>query len=127
MIAREGISLILAGVAITVVLLAGGVRFSSLVLTGLAGLFAVLTVFTTYFFRDPDRVVELQPGILIAPADGKILSVEPIEYYDFIDGPAVRVSIFLSIFDVHINRVPATGRVDLRQFPQGAILSGLQG
>jgi len=126
MIAREGIALILTGITVTVILLAGGVRFSSLIMTGLAGIFALLTVFTIYFFRDPDRSVELQPGILVAPADGRILSVEPIEHHDYIGGPATKISIFLSIFDVHINRVPASGVVDFVKFHQGQFFSAFK-
>ena len=126
MIAREGFILILAAAAITLILLAAGVRWSSLVLAGLAGLFAVLTVFTTYFFRDPDRSIEAQPLMLVAPADGTVISVDTLEHHEFVGGQAINVAIFLSVFDIHINRVPASGVVDFVDYHQGEFFSAFK-
>jgi len=63
------------------------------------------------FFRDPDRSVPAEPDLLVAPADGRVTHVEHIDRDPLIGGPAVRLSIFLSVLDVHINRSPWGGRV----------------
>jgi len=73
-----------------------------------------------YFFRDPERPIPPDADALISPADGVITNIEPVEEPDF--GPALRISIFLSIFNVHVNRSPRSGTVtNIRYFP-GAYL-----
>jgi len=72
------------------------------VLVALAGLL---------FFRDPDRAIPSQRNAVVAPADGRVSSVHEIEHFEPFDGPAVCIRIFLSVFDVHINRCPCHGRV----------------
>lgn len=71
----------------------------------IAGLCGVL------FFRDPDRSTPSQRNRMIAPADGRISSVHEVDHFEPFDGPATCVRIFLSVFDVHINRCPCHGRV----------------
>jgi phosphatidylserine decarboxylase len=79
---------------------------------------AVLLVFVLSFFRDPPRRLPSDPGLLVAPADGKVVELTPLEHEVFVGGPAVRIGIFLTIFNVHINRVPCHARViDLRYQP----------
>ena len=85
----------------------------------------VLLLFVISFFRDPPRQIPQQPGQLVAPADGKISEITELEHDDFIGGPAVRIGIFLSIFNVHINRIPSRSRViELRYMP-GLFLNAL--
>ena len=72
------------------------------------------TAWVAYFFRDPDRVTPLREGLVVAPADGRIVSldkVRPPQELGFGDTPRTRVSIHLSVFDVHVNRSPIAGRV----------------
>ena len=69
-----------------------------------------LTAFVAYFFRDPERVSPMAPGLLLAPADGKIVAVNPLQH-DLVQPSGTLVSIFLSVFDVHINRAPLSGTV----------------
>jgi phosphatidylserine decarboxylase len=64
------------------------------------------------FFRNPRRKIPAGPGILVAPADGRVLGVGTVVEEEYIAGPALKVSIFLSIFDVHLNRAPCSGRVE---------------
>ena len=64
-----------------------------------------------WFFRDPPRTIPTEPGVVVAPADGTVAEVAKLDYHPWVDGPAVRVGIFLSIFNVHVNRWPQTGRV----------------
>jgi len=78
----------------------------------IAGL--LLTVFVASFFRDPPRVVPLTKGLVVAPGDGRIVdvtTVEPPEELGLEPGQRVRIAIFLSVFDVHIQRAPIAGRI----------------
>lgn len=72
---------------------------------------AVVTVATLLFFRDPPRQTPTQRGVVVAPADGRISSVHDLEHFPPFDGPAVCVRVFMSVFDVHLNRSPCHGRV----------------
>ncbi len=67
--------------------------------------------YTFTFFRDPRRQIPAAPGIMVAPADGKVTEVAELESWPGIEGRALKISIFLSIFNVHINRAPCDGRV----------------
>jgi phosphatidylserine decarboxylase len=79
--------------------------------------FLALAGFVTYFFRDPERSIPEEPGVLLAPADGKIVAVSP-QQNDLAQPSGTLVSIFLSVFDVHINRAPMSGTVvDVRYQP----------
>ncbi len=64
-----------------------------------------------YFFRDPSRHVPSGPGLIVSPADGLVSEVTPVDDDPFLGGPAIRIGIFLSIFNVHINRAPLSCRV----------------
>ena len=63
-----------------------------------------------WFFRSPPRRIPTETGLVVSPADGKVVAIDEIEYDEFVGGPAVQVGIFLSIFNVHINRSPVAGR-----------------
>lgn len=112
MIARDGLGLIFIGLAVTIVLMLLSAWLENGVLSVLAFVGALLTLFVVFFFRDPERRCDRQPGLLVSPADGRILGVEKIGHHDFIGGDALKVSIFLSILDVHVNRMPADGTVE---------------
>jgi phosphatidylserine decarboxylase len=78
----------------------------------------LLWAFVASFFRDPERVIPTDPAALVSPADGTVTHVEEVSDADFPGGRALRVSIFLSVFNVHVNRNPRSGRVTrLRYFP----------
>jgi phosphatidylserine decarboxylase len=73
---------------------------------------ALIMVFFTFFFRNPTRVVEIDdPGLVIAPADGTIVVVEPVEEYEYFGDKRMQVSIFMSVFNVHANWYPVAGKV----------------
>ena len=98
-------------------------------LTGIAWLFwplLALTLWSVYFFRDPPRGVPQEEGLLIAPADGLVQmvteAVPPVEL-GLGDQPLTRVSIFLSVFDVHINRAPCAGTIDTMAYRSGKFLN----
>jgi len=79
-------------------------------------------LFLLWFFRSPDRKIEMDSGVLLSPADGKVMSVVPVEYDPLLGGPAMRVSIFMSVFSVHVNRAPCSGRVALVEYREGSFL-----
>jgi len=77
------------------------------------------------FFRNPRRTIPTEPGLVVSPADGKIAEITKLEHHEFIGGPAVRIGIFLSIFNVHINRVPVDARVIRLRYHPGKFLNAL--
>ncbi len=81
-----------------------------------------LTAFVLFFFRDPERAVPPDPTIIVAAADGLVVSVEEMEEPDFALGRRQRVAIFLSVFDVHVNRSPVAGRVVKTTYKSGSFL-----
>jgi len=83
--------------------------------------------FTFYFFRDPERRIPDRDDVLLAPADGRILSVETDMESPLGDGPVSRIVIFLSLWDVHVNRVPVTGKVDRIEYRPGRFLPAFSG
>jgi phosphatidylserine decarboxylase len=119
-VARAGLAEV---VAFSLVLLAAAILFSWLALVH--GLFAIplaltvfLWLFVLSFFRDPPRVVPADRNALISPADGTVTHVGESDEPDFPGGRAFRVSIFLSVFNVHVNRLPRAGRViGIHYFP----------
>ncbi len=92
-------------------------------LTALAA--AVLLVLIVWFFRDPPRRVPREPGQVVAPADGKVVEIVELEHDAFVGGPAVRIGIFLSIFNVHINRSPLAARCIRFEYSPGKYLNAL--
>jgi len=87
---------------------------------------ALITAWIVYFFRDPQRVTPLRPGLVVSAADGKISSIEkltPPAELGLGTEPRVRVSTFLSVFDVHINRAPVAGRIVRSLYVPGAFLN----
>jgi len=119
MVAREGLASIFIGAVLTIGFILTAVRYDNKVLLVVSLVFAILTLFTTFFFRDPHRSFTPHDNLLISPADGKIIAIENIKDNSFIGGKAVKISIFLSVFDVHINRIPATGMVDYVKYNPG--------
>ena len=122
MIARDGWTFIAVGVILTVVAIWMATRWDSRVAFGLSVLFALVTVYVAYFFRDPDRTVKLEPDMLVAPADGRIVVVDTLDSHPFVGDGTIQVSIFLSVFDVHVTRVPAAGTIDYVQYNPGRFL-----
>jgi phosphatidylserine decarboxylase len=85
----------------------------------------VVLCWLVYFFRDPRREIPADPLAVVSPADGTIAEVAEVDHYDFLDGPAVRVGIFLSIFNVHLNRAPRAGHVVGMHYKPGEFLNAL--
>ena len=81
------------------------------------------TFFICYFFRDPDRVVPNYTGCVVSPADGKVISAGLVDNSRFYEGSCIKVSIFMSIFNVHVNRVPHEGQVKKIHYYPGKFFS----
>jgi phosphatidylserine decarboxylase len=115
-----GGALVLAVIALVVAFVSGAA-----VAWVLAVLFVVLGLFFTFFFRDPHRVSPVDPHVVLAPADGRVLIAGPA-LADAAPAPGAeawkQISIFLSPMDVHVNRIPATGRITKVSYSAGRFL-----
>lgn len=87
---------------------------------------AFLIIFTLNFFRDPDRTVPNKSNIVVSPADGRVLFVKDVLDDKFINGKAKLVSIFMSPLNVHVNRIPITGKVEYVKYIQGEYLAAFE-
>jgi phosphatidylserine decarboxylase len=86
---------------------------------------SIVLVWSLAFFRDPRREAPSDDALLVAPADGKVTDVETVDESEFIGGPALRIGIFLSIFNVHINRAPCQARVEAITYRKGRYLNAM--
>lgn len=82
-----------------------------------------MAISIAWFFRDPQRSGERGEHLVIAPADGKVVAIADVEEPSFIRGPARRVSVFMNVFDVHVNRYPVDGTVEHRDYRPGKFLN----
>ena len=87
---------------------------------------AALGLFVISFFRNPRRVIPDAPGQIVAPADGKVVAIEELPHDDYVGGRAVLIGIFLSVFNVHINRSPVAARVIGLTYRRGKFLNALR-
>ncbi len=85
----------------------------------------IIWVWLISFFRDPTRHVPSEPNILVAPADGKITHVTELANDEAIGGPALRISVFLSVFNVHINRSPCKARIRSITYRKGEFINAM--
>ncbi|MEK6683259.1 MAG: phosphatidylserine decarboxylase family protein [Nitrospirota bacterium] len=106
----------LIGVTILTVVVAS---FKIIWLTVVMGALALQTF---WFFRDPDRIVPAGEGLIVSPADGRIIELSEVKEERFLKDRAIKVSIFLNLFDVHVNRIPCTGRIRGMHYQPGTFL-----
>jgi len=110
-IAREGYPLILGSVGATILLYLLGWSMAALVAL-------VVVAFVLQFFRDPERAIPSGPGLILSPADGRVIKVTEVHDERFLGGAARQICIFMSPLNVHVNRIPVRGRiVDVRHKP----------
>ena len=83
-------------------------------------------LFTLYFFRDPDPCVPAGPGLIVSPGHGKVDVIDTIHEPRFMDGECRRVSIFLSVFNVHVQNAPVSGKVTFFKYTEGKFLNALK-
>ena len=122
MIAKEGCPFILLGLGLMLIAIWAGTRWDSVILWVISTVLAILTIFVTFFFRDPARQCPDEPGLVISPADGAVLSVDTLATHPITGPQTIKISIFLSVFNVHVNRVPISGRIDYVKYVPGKFL-----
>jgi phosphatidylserine decarboxylase len=115
-VASAGYPLIFAAAFATGVLAL--LQLRALALLGLAA-----TFFIAYFFRDPDRAVPVSDGAVISPADGRVVIAGKVDNTLFYDGSCQKVSIFMSVFNVHVNRIPHEGQVEKIEYHPGKFVN----
>lgn len=115
-VAREGFPFIGLAAFLTLILAVLG-------FTALTALALIATAFILYFFRDPERFVPERPDALVSPADGKIILIEDVMDHAFTGGQAHKISIFMNVFDVHVNRIPCDGSIDRIIYTPGKFYS----
>jgi phosphatidylserine decarboxylase len=89
----------------------------------LAFLLTIIALWVAYFFRDPERTGARGDQVVIAPADGKVVLIQEVDEPAFMGGRAKRVSIFMNVFNVHVNRYPVNGRVAYVKYNAGKFLN----
>lgn len=88
-----------------------------------AAILIFLGAFVLYFFRDPERAIPADPGLVVSPADGRVVEILAEQF----DGkPGRRISIFLSVWDVHVNRAPVDGRIEKIEYHPGYFYAALR-
>ena len=115
-IVKEGLPfIVIPGILALIALLAGA--------TWVAAFFLLLTVFVIWFFRNPQRIAPENTSQIVSPADGKVIRIEEVTDEDF-EGETVRkISIFMNVFNVHVNRIPCSGKVYAIRYKEGKFLS----
>ncbi len=115
-IAQEGYPFILLSIIITVFIAFLGICW-------LLVLSALISFFVIWFFRNPERYFQDGANVVISPADGKVIKVEDIEMNDSISGKFKKISIFMNVFNVHVNRIPYNGKIEAINYHEGKFVS----
>jgi phosphatidylserine decarboxylase len=118
-VAREGYRFILPSVLLALLALIAGWKWVALGLS-------LLTLAFAGFFRDPDRIPPEGEGLILSPADGKVVSIKKIESSGISEGGETRISVFLSPLDVHINRSPVRGLVEEVKYQKGRFFAAFR-
>lgn len=123
---KEGYGTIVAMAFATLVLTSGAIVTPHFMLNILAVVSFLLTILVVYFFRDPDREPPQGENLILSPADGKVVEIVDEVEKDFFNEATTRISIFLSVFDVHVNRVPISGQVSYFRYKKGAFIQAFK-
>jgi phosphatidylserine decarboxylase len=92
----------------------------------IALIFVPVLIFLFAFFRDPERHVTAEQHAMVSPADGKVSDITEVEHDELLGGPAIRIGIFLSVFNVHVNRSPCDGKVLSITYKKGKFINALK-
>ena len=118
-IARDGLILVGIALLITAAAFALALQRRSWSLWVLAFALTVLTLGIAWFFRDPERSGDRGAHLVVSPADGRIVEIREVDEPAFLQGRAIRLSIFMNVFDVHVNRYPVSGTVRYLHYTKG--------
>jgi phosphatidylserine decarboxylase len=117
--AREGYPFIAIALVLSAAAWAAALGMGGLWMNGLAIVCSVLVLFVVWFFRDPTPRVPEDGRLVVAPGQGKVIDIREVEEPSFLRGAARRITIFLSVFDVHVQRAPVSGTVEHRSYKPG--------
>jgi phosphatidylserine decarboxylase len=123
MITKDGYKIIASFALGFAVLLTAAVITQMLVFQIAAVLILSLFIFSLFFFRNPERNVVLNENQIISPADGTVIKIELVDEAEFFKGKARLVSVFMSVFNVHVNRIPISGKVTYLKYKKGKYLA----
>lgn len=121
--AREGLIFIAIAALLTAGAFALAVTRRSWAIWLVAIVLLILTLWVAYFFRDPERTGERGSSLVVAPADGKLIMITEVDEPNFVRGRAIRLSIFMNVFNVHVNRYPVDGDVTYVNYNEGKFLN----
>ena len=121
--AREGLPFIAIAAAVAAFAAVFAFRRGTWVLWVVAAVFVVIALWVAYFFRDPERTGDRGEQLVVAPADGRVVLITDVDEPAFIHGRATRISIFMNVFDVHVNRYPVSGKVKYVHYNPGKFLN----
>ncbi|HJU68705.1 MAG TPA: phosphatidylserine decarboxylase family protein [Gemmatimonadaceae bacterium] len=122
-VAREGLLFIGIGLAAALGAVALAWRYATVPLWIAAGIMFVLAIWVIYFFRDPERTGQRGEQYVVSPADGKVVQITEVDEPAFVNGRALRISIFMNVFNVHVNRYPVSGKVGYVHYNAGKFLN----
>ena len=120
---KEGLGIVVGSVLFSGILIAGSLVTGHLYLKIITGISVLLTVLVIYFFRDPERTIPEGADNILSPADGKVVDIREQFEDEFLHEMCTRVSIFLSVFNVHVNRIPVSGDVKYFRYQKGAFVN----
>jgi phosphatidylserine decarboxylase len=121
--AREGYHLIAIAAVIAAATVAAAVARPSAPMWALAFALVLVAIWAASFFRDPERTGQRGDTVVISPADGKVVLITDVDEPSFFGGKTTRVSIFMNVFNVHVNRYPIAGTVRFAKHSPGAFLN----
>ena len=121
--AREGLVFIALAAAVAAGAVGLAVRQQSWVWWMAALLLGVLALWVAYFFRDPEREGKRGDALVISPADGRVVMISEVDEPAFLQARATRISIFMNVFDVHVNRYPVSGVVKYVHYNKGKFIN----
>lgn len=121
--AREGIPFILIALALAAAGYTAALVRRSWTLWLMAFVLTLLVLWVAYFFRDPERTGPRGEQLVISPADGRVIDIREVDEPTFLHGRAIKISVFMNVFNVHVNRYPVSGRVEYVHYAPGKFLN----
>lgn len=124
--AKEGLGFIIAVFIFSLVLFLLFILFGGIISLVGAIIFSIVFIFSLLFFRDPERNVPVGENVILSGADGKVIMIKPFDNLEFMSTGGTLVSVFMSVFSVHVNRAPISGEVKYVKYNQGKFLTAFK-
>jgi len=124
--AKEGLGFIIVAIIFLIGLFLLFILFGNIVSLVGAMIFFSISLFLFFFFRDPERTVPGGENLILSSADGKVIFIKSFDHLEFTGGSGTQVSVFMSVFDVHVNRAPISGQVKYFKYNPGKFLPAFQ-